>query len=128
MNFLQLFTITKETTNNVNILIDITTQNGVPKLRKLVLTHLEISHIKDLCFYFEKLKTELKDLVSIKSCGSLNVVDFKFWLKKCGLQQNYGNLATNWYIFSKVLMVPYHCSKFHVSCRSLFRVTGRMQE
>ena len=40
--------------------------------------------------------------------------------KKCRRQQNYGNLGTNWYIFSRALMVHCHClNKFHVCSISL---------
>ena len=69
---------------------------GVPKqLRIWFSWKMEVSHMKALSFYFQNLNTELKNLFSIKSYGSLKIV-YRFFHKECWRQQNYGNLGTNW--------------------------------
>ena len=65
----------------------------------------QINHLKALFYYFQNLKKELK----LKP----------FLHQKYRCQQNCRNLGTNWNIFSKALMMHYHCTKFHVFSISL---------
>ena len=81
-NYLSL----QEETTHVNIFTnEVTIQNVESKSKKLLLTHvvrlsiwlswkIDIKQAKALSFYFQKLKTGLKNLVSAKSCGSLKIV------------------------------------------------------
>ena len=137
----------QEETADVNILVDhVIIQNATSKsktlLSKLFFTYL--ARHKALVFGFHKyegqprespffLLLESENKVE-KSCfyqelWSLKIVHrFSIFKQKCWRQQNYGNLGVNWYVFSKALMVHYHCTKFLVSSISLSRVMGHGQK
>ena len=72
-----------------------------------------VNHIKVIFFFFQNLKTELTNLVSIKSYGSLKIV-YRFSI----FAQKY---------CSKALLGHYHCTKFPVSNISTSRDMGSGQ-
>ena len=56
--------------------------------------------MKALSFCFQNLQTELKNLVFIKSYGSLKIVfRFSIFTQNILTSQSYMNLGTNWSIF-----------------------------
>ena len=64
---------------------------------------MEVSKVSFFFFYFQNLKTELKNLVSTKSYGSLKMVcRFLIFLQKMLLQAKLCEPG-NWYIFEKLL-------------------------
>ena len=74
------------------------------------------NRIEKPCFYQELPLINIEFYIDSKI-----FIDLQFSHKKCKRQQNYKNLETNRYIFSKVLMVLYHCAKFPISNMSLSR-------
>ena len=53
---------------------------------------------------------------------------FLLLCKKFQLHQNYGDLRTDWYNVSKIRVVQYHCTQFHVPGITVFRDMGHGQE
>ena len=116
-------------------------QNGTPQSKILILMHLT-RHSNSAFNFHEKWRT-WKVGLSVFKIWKQNwkilflsrvmalwkqYTHFQFCHKKYWRQQNFRNLATIWYIFSKALMVHYHCTKFTVCSISLCRYMDHGQK
>ena len=137
------YILSKEETKDVNILIDdVIIQNREQKILLLTyLAHLsiwlswkmEVCNMKALSFYFQNLKAELTNLVSIQGYDSLTRVYRLFYSTYTFLHTNVDviKIMEAWEltdIFLKVFIVHNHCTKFSVSIISLSTDKNRGQK